>query len=155
MNGGHHRLCEHLGARVDGLPSEAARVRGAVDEGAHIADAITEMVAMPRDAACGLLPVDDEHAAAMLAREFARGRQPGRPGADDGDVHADLRAVRRIGHPTASLMVSAQAVWPVARLCCSIKALTSAPQKNPWQRPFIARVRRRSPSSPAGGISEV
>ena len=30
---------------------------------------------------------------------------------------------------------------------------TAAPQKNAWQRPFITRVRRRSPSSPAGGMS--
>jgi glycine/D-amino acid oxidase-like deaminating enzyme len=29
---------------------------------------------------------------------------------------------------------------------------TSAPQKNPWQRPISARVRRRSPSRSTGGI---
>ena len=36
----------------------------------------------------------------------------------------------------------------------SSSVLTSAPQKKPWQRPFIARVRRRSPSRVAGGIGD-
>src|SRR5262249_20641146 len=136
---------------ANGEPTGIGR---STDKGVQVADAVSEVVAVAWDSTCRLFAVQNEYLTTVRARQPRRRGQSRRPCTNDGDLSLDLESLGSNGHTTASFGGIAHAVeggdcwWP------SISALISAPQKNPWHRPFIARVRRRNPPSPAGGISE-
>jgi hypothetical protein len=65
---------------------------GSGDDGVQVADAVAETAALPRDGACGCLPLEHQDAAAVRAGQPGSGGQSRRSGTGDRNLDGPLDA---------------------------------------------------------------
>jgi hypothetical protein len=139
------RLGADLGAGRGRSIREPRGIGRSGHRAAQIADPEALMPGMTGDPAGLGLAIEDNHPTGTRATDASRRSEAGRATADDGDV-ADLPPQVLARHGVTPMISAALPSVSSARI-----EVRWAAQKNPWQRPISALVRRRRPSRSTGG----